>query len=189
MDALAEGPGGGRGARGTHPLSDTRTEAQRKGGEVARLNAVYVGASLDAPVVQGQGLPVGVRLGYRRALGRFGLRGELGYTDGAGALGSGQQLRVQSVAADLAGLYRVLDSLVWVDVGVQLGGAVHFEGVGAAGYWGLSGLGAATAAVGLALGRVGPQLLLTGGARLMRLDGATKVRPHLSASLGLVVEL
>ena len=170
-------------------LSDTRTEAQRKGGEVARLNAVYVGASLDAPVVQGQGLPVGVRLGYRRALGRFGLRGELGYTDGAGALGSGQQLRVQSVAADLAGLYRVLDSLVWVDVGVQLGGAVHFEGVGAAGYWGLSGLGAATAAVGLALGRVGPQLLLTGGARLMRLDGATKVRPHLSASLGLVVEL
>lgn len=170
-------------------LSDTRTEAQRKGGEIAQLNSLSIGASLDAPMVQGQALPVGVWIGYRRAFGRLGLRGELGYTDGAGALGSGQPLRVQSGAANLAGLYRVLDSLVWVDVGLQLGGAVHIEGVGATSHWGLSGIGAATAAVGLDLGRVGPQLLLTGGARLMRLDGTITVRPLVSASLGLVVAL
>jgi hypothetical protein len=140
-------------------------------------------------MVQGQDLPVGARVGFRRAFGRFGLRAEVGYTDGAGTLLRGQQLRVQSVGADLAGLYRLLDTFVWVDVGLQVGGEVHFEGVGAAAHWGLSALGGATAAVGLDLGRIGPQVLVSGGARLLRLDGVVTARPHLSASLGLVVEL
>jgi hypothetical protein len=170
-------------------LSATHTEAQRKGGEVARLNAVHLAASLDAPVVQGQVLPVGVQVGFRRAFGRFGLRGGLGYVDGAGELATGQALRVQSIAAELAGLFRLVDATVWIDLGLQLGGTVHFEGVGVARYWGLSGVGGATAAAGLRLGWLGPQLLVTGGARLLRLDGGMAVRPYLSASLGLVVEL
>lgn len=171
-------------------LSDSSTHAQRKGGgETERLNAVYLGASLDAPVVQGQVLPVGVQLGFRRALGRFGLRGALGYTDGVGALTTGQALRVQSVTAQLAGLVRPLDGLLWLDVGLQVGAAVHFEGVEAGTYWGLSGLGGATVTVGLALGRFGPQLIVEGGARVLRLDAAVKVRPYVSGSLGLVVEL
>jgi len=172
------------------PLVEARSVAQQKGGMAERPNLLYAGGSVDAPLVVGQALPVGARLGFRRALGPLGLRAELGYSEGSGTLTGGQSVRLQTLTAELAVVYRLVDSLAWLDVGLVLGAGGHLETVGAQGYSGLSGTGAATVAAGVRLpGGWGPQLLVSGGGRVVELDGALEVRPHISATLGLGLEL
>jgi hypothetical protein len=172
-------------------LSESSALARGKGAFADALdNALSASFSLEVPWVAGQLAPMGVLLAFRRTLaGPHALRLSAGYADGTGTLPtSAAAYRVQSGSLALAWLARLVDAQVWVDVGAEVGGGFHLQTVAGAGHGAFSGLAGATAGLGVRLGPVVPQLQVTGGARLVSVDAALVVRPHVQGLLGVAVE-
>jgi hypothetical protein len=160
-----------------------QTTSQGKGGAVASTS-LFIGASLSNPLLQGLSMLPGLRLGGRQAFGAWGVRLALGYADAEGALPSTVHYRLQSLTAELALLRRLVDAVVWLDAGVEGGGAVHFEALES----GQKSTAASatvnlTATLGVRLGMLRPQLQAAAGGRLFQLNNAMVVRPVVSGAL------
>jgi hypothetical protein len=156
---------------------------------VALVTSVFAGASLGLPPLTSLSPLPGARLGVRQAFGAWGARLAAGYENSTGVLTGGvTAYRVQSVSLEAAVLRRLVDSVVWLDVGLALGGAWHGQTIGASTRGALSGVAAGTAAFGVPLGRFSPQVQLSAGGRVYQLNDAVVVRPFLSGTLALAVD-
>jgi hypothetical protein len=157
-------------------LTERRVLARGKGGE-APLYVLQVGGGVDAPLLAGFSVMPGVRLALRRSLGgAFGARLALGYSDGVGLLSGTTSSRVQTGLVELAGLFRLLDADIFIDVGVELVGAVHAQSVPGRALVAFSFGGGATGTVGARLGTITLSLQGSLGARAVPVEGALAAR-------------
>ncbi len=173
-------------------LSVSRVVARGKGGEPL-VYQLSIGGGVDAPVLNGFAVGPGVRVSLRRALGDFGVRVSLGYSDGSGALpgvtAGTTASRLQTGLLEVAALWRPIEAQFFVDLGVELSGAWHTQSVSTSVRTAFSGGVGGTASLGL---RVGPMTIeLRGGAgvRGVPVEGVPAVRLAAQGLLAVGVEL
>lgn len=150
-------------------LTEQRLTARGKGG-AAQNTFVSFGLGVDAPVLAGFNVVLGLNASVRQRFGAFGTRVSLGYSDGAGLLSGTTNSRIQNGLLEVAGLWRPVDALFYVDVGLELSGRVQLQTVQTLALRSFGFGGGGTAAVGVHLGVLTVEVRGSAGVLVARIE-------------------
>lgn len=159
-----------------------------KGGDDGRVELLAGGIASTGQLLNSTAV-FGGRLGARVAIGAWGVRLLIGYEGASGTLRSGAAWQTQSLDLGGALVRRLVDTTIALDVGLEGGAQSTWQALPSTTLNAWAGSAAATAGFGVRLGPVVPQLMVWGGAHVLRVDDVVRVQPLVRVGLMLGVEL